>query len=111
MRCRFAYTSLAVLALALWVGRAALADHGKDEGDHHHKPHEGTVVKAGDGKLTMTYKGSSKEHSHDVAADAKITVDGQEAKLEDLKEGFHVKVTVDENHAATKIEAHSKHQR
>ena len=40
---------------------------------------EGKVVKAGDGKLTI--------------ADTKITCDGKECKLEDLKKDVKVKVT------------------
>jgi hypothetical protein len=72
------------------------------------KPHEGKVVKAGDGKPTMTMKGDEKKHTHDVARDAKITLDGKKAKLEDLKNGFHVKVMMDAKHAIMKIEARSK---
>lgn len=72
------------------------------------KPHEGTVVSAGDGKLTMTFKGDTKKHTHDVAKNAAVTVDGKAAKLEDLKAGFHIKVTMDDQHVVTKIDAHSK---
>ncbi|MBY0514184.1 MAG: hypothetical protein K2P78_09780, partial [Gemmataceae bacterium] len=58
------------------------------------KPHEVTVVKAGDGKITLTLKGDDQKHTHDVAKDAKITLDDKKAKLEDLKEGFPAKVTM-----------------
>ena len=37
-----------------------------------------------------------------------MTIDGKPAKLEDLKEGFHVVVALGEKHLVTKIEAHSK---
>lgn len=70
------------------------------------KSHEGVVVKAGDGKLTMTDKDGKNEHSHDVAADAKISCNGKECKLEDLKKGTQVRVTVDKKEGkdvATKI--------
>jgi hypothetical protein len=67
---------------------------------------EGTVVKAGDGKLTG--RAGDKEHTHDVAKDAVVLLDGKPAKLEDLKEGFHVVVTFGEKHVITKIEAQSK---
>lgn len=90
---------LFLVALALFVSRPALADD---------KAHEGKVVKAGDGKLTMTFKGDDKKHTHDVAKDAKITLDDKKAKLADLKEGYHVKVTMTDKHVITKIEAHSK---
>jgi len=68
---------LVAVAMVLFVGQATCADD---------KAHEGKVVKAGDGKLTMTFKGDEKQHTHDVAKDAKITLDDKKAKLEDLKE-------------------------
>ena len=75
--------SLAVLAVVLFVAAPALAADT-----------EGMVVKAGDGKLTMTDK-DGKEQTHPVADTAKITCDGKECKLEDLKKGFKVKVTTE----------------
>jgi hypothetical protein len=53
---------LFLVALALFVSQPAFADD---------KPHEGKVVKVGDGKLTMTFKGDEKKHTHDVGKDAK----------------------------------------
>jgi hypothetical protein len=73
-----------------------------------HKAHEATVVKVGDGKITLTFKGDDQTHTHDVAKDAKITLDGKKANLEDLKEDFPVKVTWDDQFVITKIEAKSK---
>jgi hypothetical protein len=70
--------------------------------------HEATVVKAGDGKITLTFKGDEKKHTHDVAKDAKITLDGKDAKLEDLKEGATVKATMDDKFVVHKIEGKSK---
>lgn len=72
------------------------------------KAHEATVVKVGDAKITLTFKGDTQKHTHDVAKDAKITLDGKAAKLEALKEGFPVKVTMDAKFVITKIEAESK---
>ena len=89
---------LAVLALAFFVASPVFAEDS----------HEGMVVKAGDGKLTMTDKDGKNEHTHDVAADAKISCDGKDCKLEDLKKGTKVKVTTakkGDKTAATKIEA------
>jgi biopolymer transport protein ExbD len=68
---------------------------------------EGKVVKAADGKLTITDK-NDKEHVATVAADAKITCDGKECKLEDLKKNIKVKMTCKkdgEKFTASKIEA------
>jgi hypothetical protein len=87
---------LAMLALVLYAVEPAYA----------HDKAEGTVVKAGEGKLTA--KGKNQEHTHDVAKEATVTLDGKPAKLEDLKEGFHVVVMFGEKHVITKIEAHSK---
>ena len=67
---------------------------------------EGTVVKAADGKLTIQDK-DKKEHSCEVAKDAKITCDGKACKLDDLKKGVKVKVTVKDK-KATKIEGSTK---
>lgn len=89
----------AVVALSLLLSQSSWS--GDD------KPHHGTVVKVADGKLTMTFKGDKKQHTHEVAKDAKITVDEKNAKLDDLKEGFHVHVWMNSTHALTKIEAKS----
>src|SRR5262249_54249044 len=93
--------TLLLVALAL----AALAAPSLFAAD---KTHEATVVKAGDGKITLTFKGDDQKHTHDVAKDAKITLDDKKAKLEELKEGFPVKVVWDDKFVITKIEAKSK---
>ncbi len=98
MFSRSAAVFLAMLALALFAVKPALA----------HEKEEGTVVKAGEGKLVLTSKGKEKPNTREVAKDAPVTIDGKPAKLEDLKEGFHVVVTLGEKHLVTKIEAHSK---
>jgi hypothetical protein len=98
-----ALSLLAVLALVCLVGGPALA---ADE-----TTHEGLMVKVGDGKLTMTDKDGKKEHTHNVAKDARISCDGKECKLEDLKKGVKLTVTTEgkgDNATATKIEASSK---
>jgi len=92
---------VAVLAVALFLVTPALAAD----------THDGMVVKAGDGKLTMTDKDGKNEHTHDIAKEAKITCDGKECKLEDLKKGVTVTVTTEKKGdkvQATKIEAKTK---
>ncbi len=91
---------VAVVALVALAGQAARAADDK--------VHEATVVKAGDGKITLTFKGDEKKHTHDVAKDAKITLDGKAAKLGALKEGSTVKMTMDDKFVVHKIEAKSK---
>jgi hypothetical protein len=56
--------------------------------------HEGMVVSAGSGKLTMKDK-AGKEHSHVIGNEAKITVHGKPGKLEDLKLGMPIRVTTE----------------
>jgi hypothetical protein len=100
---RFAYVALLVFAVALLVGQAAVVAGDKDKDNSH----EGKVVMAGNGMLTMTDASGGNRHTHKVAPDCKITCDGKECKLEDLKEGISVKVTTkgDEKNVAVKIEA------
>lgn len=89
-----------VFGLVLFLSQASYS--GDD------KPMAATVVKAGDGKITLTFKGDDKKHTHDVAKDAAITLDGKKAKLEDLKAGNPAKVTMDAKYVVTKVEALSK---
>jgi len=96
MTRRSLFVALAAFALVVWAGNTAVAED---------KAHEGTVVSVSEGKLTMTATGSSEQHSHDVATDAKITLDGKEAKLTDLKKGDTIKVTMGADKKVTKIEA------
>lgn len=90
--------SLAALALVLFLGQSSVAAD---------KTHEGTVVKAGDGKLTMS-DSLGKKHTHTIAATTAITCDGKECKLEDLKAGYSVTVTTAEDEkTVTKVDAMS----
>jgi hypothetical protein len=93
---RRTFALLAVVALAVWVGTAV----GQDP-----KPgtHEGKVVKVDGAKLTMTDKDGKNEHTHIVPATAKVTVDGKDAKLGDLKPGQAVKVKVEKVGDKTEI--------
>jgi hypothetical protein len=96
--------AMAVLAVALFlcVPMAVLA---ADEDTH-----EGKIVSASKDKLVMTGKDGKTEHTHTVAPDATITCNGKDCKLEDLKEGYSVKVTTKKGDktVATKIEARTK---
>ena len=85
---RRTFVLLAVVAVAAWAVPAVAEEEKAGT-------HEGKVVKAGDGKLTMTGKDGKNEHTHAIGADAKITLDGKDAKLDDLKAGMAVKVTAE----------------
>ena len=56
--------------------------------------HEGMVVSAGGGMLTMKDKGG-KDSTHTVGSEVKITVNGKLGKLEDLKLGMPIRLTTD----------------
>jgi len=94
---------LAVLALVAFTAAPTLAEDKKE--DKKADTHEGTFVKAAADSKSFTMKGKDdKEHSHDLATDAKISCDGKDCKLADLKAGVKIKVTVVDN-KATKLEA------
>jgi hypothetical protein len=81
-----------LFGLMLAVALTALVSNSALAAD---KTHEGTVVSAAEGKLVMTDKEGKNEHTHMVAAATKVTLDGKDAKLADLKRGDGVKVTMD----------------
>jgi hypothetical protein len=93
------------LALALLVGMPVLAE--KEKGD----THEGTVVSASGKELVMKDTNGDR-HSHTLAADARVTCDGKECKLDDLKPGMKIRVTTKKGDktVATKIEALDKNK-
>ena len=101
-----------IFAVGLFAAALVLLGRGVPAGADEKKDavHHGHVVKVADGKLTMVGD-DKKEVTHPVAKDAKVTIDGKEAKLEDLKEHTHVAVTMKEEggkHTVTKIEADTK---
>ena len=92
-----ALTAMFVLAVSVVVA----AD--KDKSD---SKVVGTVSVAGDGKITVTDK-DGKDHALTVAKDAKISCDGKDCKLADLKKGTAVTVGLNPDHkdVAASIEA------
>lgn len=76
---------VAVLAVLCLAAVPALGADDKDLAKH-----DGKVVSVAGGKLVMSVDG--KEHTHNVAADAKITCDGKNCKLDDLKPGQRIRV-------------------
>ena len=108
MTHRIATASLLAAAVAFWAGGASA--RAQEKKDH---IHEGHVVKVADGKLTMV-GGDKKEVTHPVPKEAKVTIDGKDTKLEDLKPHTQVKVTMKEEggkHVVTKIEATTKKEK
>jgi hypothetical protein len=83
-----------VLALLAYVASPALAQD-KEKATKAKNTHRGVVVSVEGNKLTMVGR-NKKEHTHTVASDAKITCDGKECKLADLKKGVFIEVTTKE---------------
>ena len=72
--------------------------------------HEGKVLQAKDGKISLQDKDGNSE-VFTVAADAKITLDGKSVKLEEITSGNVATVTVKtagDKKTATVIDAKSK---
>ncbi len=71
--------------------------------------HDGKVVSISGNKLVMSGH-DGKEHSHTVAAGAKVCCDGTTCRTEDLKVGSKIRVTTqtDDKNVATKIESLDK---
>ena len=87
--------SLAVVGISAALAAAADPQEGT-------KQHEGTVVSAADGKLTMSMTDGS-EHSHAIGANVAITIDGKAAQLNDLKKGDKITVTTDKDGRVTAV--------
>lgn len=89
-----------VLSLAMVsVGAALAVAADPPEGT---KQHDGVVVSAGDGKLTMSMSDGT-EHSHVIGANVAITIDGKAAQLSDLKKGDKITVTTDAEKRVTAV--------
>jgi hypothetical protein len=90
----FATVAVAVFAQTTWAAED--------------KTHDGIVVSVAEGKLTMSDKDGTNEHTHTIAATTKITLDGKAAKLADLKKGDSVKVTAGADGKVTAVAATRK---
>jgi hypothetical protein len=73
------------------------------------KVQDGKVVTAGAGKLTITDADGKNKQTLLIPATAKITCDRAPCKLEDLKEGFFVQVTIlnDAKQTVSKVDGKS----
>jgi len=104
---------LAALGLALLAGVPTQAGEKGKRGE----THDGVVVRATAKELVMNGKAKegekAKEHKHTLAPGAKVTCDGKECKLEDLKPGLLVRVTTKagDKTVATRVEALEKNKR
>lgn len=81
--------SIVLLALG-WLSLGNVSPVFAEEAD----THEGLVVSAGSGRLSMTAN-DGKQQSYDIGEMVKITVNGRMGRLEDLKVGSRIRVTTD----------------
>ena len=97
---------VAALAVAMFMAAPALAEKAADQATH-----DGKVVSVTADTIVMTGK-DGKEHTHALAADAKVTCDGKECKLKELKPGMKIRVTTkkEDKKEATRIEALDKNE-
>jgi hypothetical protein len=108
MRYRVLSLFFVVLALALVVSLPVSAQDKNQPAN----THEGTVVSLLGDKLIMRMKDAKDEHTHTLAPNAKISCDGRECKLTDLKPGLRVRVTTKpgDKITAIKVEALDKNR-
>jgi hypothetical protein len=97
---RYVTTALSTGVALLAVGMFVTAAEAKPRTQNH--PHTGTFVSATAGKLVMTGR-AGKEHSHALAKDVKVTIDGKPGAVAGLKKGMTVSVTTDTSGAVTSI--------
>lgn len=105
---------LVAMALALFVAAPVMgADNPAKapaaDNAHQANWHEGTVVSVTGDKLIMKGRRGN-EHTHTLAADAKVTCDGKACKLSDLKAGERVRVQTmaSDKNMATRVDALDK---
>lgn len=70
--------------------------------------HKGRVVSTAEHELTMSSDG--KTHSHQIGSGTRITIDGREAKLTDVRKGDEITITTEERdgqRVVTNVTGHS----
>lgn len=97
MKFAWVTLSVAVLTAGLFVGSAQARARKVEQ-----LTHTGTVVSATAGSLVMTGR-NGKEHTHTLAKDAKVMIDGKPGTMAGLKKGMHVSVTTDGQGTATAV--------
>jgi len=97
---------LVAVALALFVGMPLVA--ADKEGAGKGNTHEGKVVSVTGNKLVMSDPTGKNEHTHTLAADARVFCDGKACKLADLKPGMQVRVTTKDGDKTTAIRVEAR---
>lgn len=97
---RSALVTLSMAAMAIGIVFVSSASAKARKADH--LSYTGTFVSASNGKLVMTGR-NGKEHTHAVAKDVKVTIDGKAGALAGLKKGMHISVTTDKTGNVTSV--------
>ena len=98
----FRKCSMTTLALALFVAATALALAAEP------LTHDGKLISITGEKLVMTGK-DGKEHSHSLATDARLILDGKSCQAADLKAGTRIRVTTQaDGNSVSRIEGLDK---
>lgn len=92
-----------VMLLAAVVTQMAIAEDKAAD-----KTHDGFVVAVAADKLVMADKEGKNEHTHAIGAECKISLNGKEAKITDLKKDDAVKVTTGSDGKVTAVAATRK---
>jgi hypothetical protein len=98
MKSALVSLTLAVMAMGMLFVSSASAKARRVD----HFSHTGTFVSAAHGKLAMTGH-NGKEHTHAMAKDAKIMIDGKVGTLAGLTKGMHISVTTDKTGNVTAV--------
>jgi len=80
--------TIGVIAVAGWLVASANAKEPVDG------THTGIVVSTTADELRMSDEDGKNQHTHSITADTKVTLDGKDAKITDLKVGQKVSVTI-----------------
>lgn len=98
---------LVALALGMFLNAAVadqppVAERQKVAGD----VHEGKIVSVSGNQFTMS-DDKGNQHTHTLAANGKVMLDGKDSSLQNLKAGMKIKVTMAANDqkTATRIDA------
>src|SRR5258708_4456584 len=85
---------LMAVALVLFVSVPVLADQPKERAaDQSRNTHEGVAVRVSGNQLVMSDQAGKQQHTHMLAADARVTCDGKDCTLADIKPGMRIRVT------------------
>lgn len=85
-------------------GQAPRGDQAREGEEGQKDRHTGEFVRLDDGTFSMTIEGERK-HSHRISEETQVLINGQQGRLQDLREGDEIRVTMGADNLALKVEA------